>query len=83
MGETLRLTQVLEPMGPAGGFEFTSLRGDVTIREVDHQASVSSYIADLTWSDEHGFYVYGDTTEVPAEETWLAPEEVEAAREGA
>lgn len=23
MGETLRLTQVLEPMGPAGGFEFT------------------------------------------------------------
>jgi branched-chain amino acid transport system substrate-binding protein len=58
------------------GFEFTSLRGDITIRPEDHQASVSSYIADLTYSGEHGMYVYGDITEVPAEDIWLPAEEV-------
>ncbi len=62
------------------GFEFASLRGDITIRPIDHQASVSSYIADLTWSDEHGMYVFGDIDEVPAEEIWLSEEEGEAAR---
>lgn len=62
------------------GFEFASLRGDITIRPIDHQASVSSYISDLTWSDEHGMYVFGDIVEVPAEEIWLSEEEVEAAR---
>ncbi|WP_052666902.1 ABC transporter substrate-binding protein [Nitriliruptor alkaliphilus] len=62
------------------GFEFTSLRGDITIRPEDHQGSVSSYIAELTYSDEHGMYIYGDITEVPAEDIWLSVEDLEAAR---
>lgn len=64
------------------GFTFDSLRGEVTIRPIDHQASVSSYISDLSFSDEHGMYVYGDITEVPAEDIWLSEDEVEAKRAG-
>jgi branched-chain amino acid transport system substrate-binding protein len=62
------------------GFEFTSLRGDITIRPEDHQASVSSYISELTYSDEHGMYIFDDITEVPAEDIWLSEEELEEAR---
>jgi branched-chain amino acid transport system substrate-binding protein len=61
------------------GFEFTSLRGDITIRPEDHQASVSSYISELTYSDEHGMYIFDDITEVPAEDIWLSEEELEEA----
>ncbi len=64
------------------GFEFTSLRGPTTIREVDHQASVPSYIGELVFDEELGFYVYDELNAVPAEETWLSPEEIEALREG-
>lgn len=64
------------------GFEFTSLRGDVSIRPIDHQASVSSYIGELQLSDTYGFYTYTNLQEVPAEEIWLSEEEVEAARAG-
>jgi branched-chain amino acid transport system substrate-binding protein len=62
------------------GFEFTSLRGDTFIRAIDHQAAVPSYIAELTFDDELGFYVYGETTAVPAEEIWLSEEQIRAAR---
>lgn len=64
------------------GFEFASLRGDITIRPIDHQGSVSSYISDLSFSDEYGMYIYDDITEVPAEEIWLSEDEVEVARQG-
>lgn len=64
------------------GFEFTSLRGDISIRPIDHQASVSSYIGELQLSDTYGFYIYTNLKEVPAEEIWLSEEEVEAARAG-
>jgi branched-chain amino acid transport system substrate-binding protein len=57
-------------------FTFTSLRGEVTIRAIDHQASVASYIGELDWSDEHGMYVYTNLNTVPAEEIWLSEEEV-------
>lgn len=62
------------------GFEFTSLRGPTSIREIDHQASVASYIGELTFDDELGFYVYGNLEAVPAEEIWLSPEEIEERR---
>ena len=62
------------------GFAFTSLRGDVTIRPIDHQASVSSYIGELEFDDELGMYVYGNLSEVPAEDIWLSESDVEAAR---
>ncbi len=61
-----------------GGFEFTSLRGDVYIREIDHQASVPSYIGELQFDEELGFYVYTNLQTVPAEEIWLSEDEVEA-----
>lgn len=63
-----------------GGFEFTSLRGDITIRDIDHQASVPSYIGELTLDEDLGYYVYGNLQTVPAEEIWLSEEEVESAR---
>lgn len=62
------------------GFEFTSLRGDVYIREIDHQASVPSYIGELQLDDDLGFYVYTNLQTVPAEEIWLSEDEVESQR---
>jgi branched-chain amino acid transport system substrate-binding protein len=64
-----------------GGFEFTSLRGDVYIRDVDHQASVPSYIGELQLDEELGFYVYTNLQTVPAEEIWLSEDEVQAQRD--
>jgi branched-chain amino acid transport system substrate-binding protein len=58
------------------GFDFTSLRGETSIREVDHQASVPSYIGELQFDDELGFYVYENLQTVPAEEIWLEESEV-------
>jgi len=58
------------------GFEFTSLRGETSIREVDHQASVPSYIGELQFDDELGFYVYENLQTVPTEEIWLEESEV-------
>ncbi len=66
----------------AGGFKFTSLRGDTEIREIDHQAAVASYIGELTFDKDLGFYVYGNINAVPAEQTWLSPDEVTKARGG-
>jgi branched-chain amino acid transport system substrate-binding protein len=62
------------------GFQFTSLRGDTYIREVDHQAAVASYITELTYSEEHGMYIYETYVEVPAEDIWLSEDEVRARR---
>jgi branched-chain amino acid transport system substrate-binding protein len=66
----------------APGFEFTSLRGDISIREIDHQASVPSYIGQLTLDEERGFYVYSELQTVPAEEIWLSEDEVAALQPG-
>jgi branched-chain amino acid transport system substrate-binding protein len=63
-----------------GGFEFTSLRGDTYIRDVDHQAAVGSYISELTWSDEFEMYIYETAEPVPAEDIWLSEDEVLATR---
>lgn len=61
-------------------FSFTSLRGDVTIRGIDHQASVASYIGELQLDEELGMYVYTNLVTVPAEEIWLSEEEIEERR---
>ncbi|CAN5447493.1 ABC transporter substrate-binding protein [soil metagenome] len=71
--------------GPAfsetvGGFEFQSLRGPTEIRDIDHQASVASYIGELQFDDELGFYAYTNLVTVPAEDIWLSEVEVEATR---
>jgi branched-chain amino acid transport system substrate-binding protein len=70
-----------DPSGQAfadtvGGFEFESLRGDIYIRDVDHQAAVGSYISELTWSDEYDMYIYETAEPVPAEDIWLSEDEV-------
>jgi branched-chain amino acid transport system substrate-binding protein len=81
--------QVVESAGDAsgqafadavGGFEFTSLRGETYIRDVDHQAAIGSYISELTWSDEHDMYIYETAEPVPAEEIWRSEDEVVATR---
>ncbi len=81
--------QVVEEAGDAsgrafadtvGGFEFTSLRGDTYIRDVDHQAAIGSYISELTWSDEFDMYIYETAEPVPAEDIWMSEEEVLEAR---
>ncbi len=81
--------QVVEAAGSAdgqafadnvAGFEFTSLRGETYIRDVDHQAAIGSYISELTWSDEFGMYIYPTAVPVPAEDIWLSEEEVLQAR---
>jgi len=64
------------------GFEFTSLRGETTIRAIDHQASVPSYIGALELDEDLGFYVYGDLQAVPAEDIWLSEEEITELRGG-
>jgi branched-chain amino acid transport system substrate-binding protein len=61
-------------------FSFTSLRGETTIRGLDHQASVPSYIGTLELDEELGMYVYTDLVTVPAEDIWLSEEEVSEAR---
>jgi branched-chain amino acid transport system substrate-binding protein len=61
-------------------FEFTSLRGDTSIRAIDHQAAVGSYIGELELDEDLGFYVYGNLREVPAEEIWMSEDEVTQAR---
>lgn len=58
------------------GFEFTSLRGDTYIRAIDHQAAVPSYIGELAFDEELGFYVYSNLQTVPAEDIWLSEDEV-------
>lgn len=64
------------------GFEFTSLRGETSIRPVDHQAAVPSYIGELQFDEELGFYTYSDIQAVPAEEIWLSEDEVLERRGG-
>jgi branched-chain amino acid transport system substrate-binding protein len=63
-----------------GGFEFTSLRGDIYVRDIDHQAAVPSYIGELQYDDDLGFYVYTNLQTVPAEEIWLSEDEVQDRR---
>ncbi len=63
-------------------FAFTSLRGETSVRAIDHQAAVPSCIGELELDEERGFYVYGDIREVPAEEVWLSEQEIEQKRPG-
>lgn len=60
------------------GFEFESLRGPVTIRAEDHQASVPVYSGTVTFTDEYEFATWSDIEQIPGEEVWLSVEEVTA-----
>jgi len=58
------------------GFEFDSLRGPVTIRAEDHQASVSVYSGIVTQDPDIGFATWTDVESIPGEDVWLTEEEV-------
>jgi len=60
------------------GYAFESLRGSVTIRAVDHQASVSVYSGTVKQDATVGFATWTDITITPGEEVWLTEEEVKA-----
>ncbi len=60
------------------GYEFESVRGTVTIRPVDHQASVSVYSGTIAQDPEVGFATWTDITITPGEDVWLTEEEVKA-----
>jgi len=60
------------------GFEFESLRGPVTIRPEDHQASVPVYSGTVSFSDEYDFATWTDIESIPGEDVWLSVEEVTA-----
>jgi branched-chain amino acid transport system substrate-binding protein len=62
------------------GFTFRSLRGETSIRAIDHQAAVGSYIGRLELDRDLGFYVYTNIKKVPAEQVWLPEDEVKARR---
>ena len=59
------------------GFEFESVRGTVTIRPEDHQASVPVYSGIVTQDPEVGFATWTDIQQIPAEDVWLTVEEVQ------
>ncbi|CAN5481535.1 ABC transporter substrate-binding protein [soil metagenome] len=58
------------------GYEFDSLRGAVTIRPEDHQASVPVYSGTVSPNPEVGFPTWTDVQQIPGEEVWLTEEEV-------
>lgn len=60
------------------GYAFESLRGNVTIRPVDHQASVSVYGGTVKQDPAIGFATWTDVTITPGEDVWLTEAEVKA-----
>ena len=63
------------------GASFESLRGEVTIREVDHQASVPVFSGEVAPDDEVGFPTYENPKSIPGDEVWLSEDEVRALQE--
>jgi len=60
------------------GYEFDSVRGTVTIRPIDHQASVSVYSGTVKQDAEIGFATWTDIVITPGDEVWLSEDEVKA-----
>jgi branched-chain amino acid transport system substrate-binding protein len=60
------------------GYQFESLRGSVTIRPIDHQASVSVYSGTVKQDAGIGFATWSDVVITPGDEVWLTEAEVEA-----
>ncbi|MGH2755873.1 MAG: ABC transporter substrate-binding protein [Actinomycetota bacterium] len=58
------------------GYEFESLRGTVTIRPQDHQASVPVYSGIVTQDPDAGFATWTEVETIPGEEVWLTEEEL-------
>ncbi|MGH2970088.1 MAG: ABC transporter substrate-binding protein [Solirubrobacteraceae bacterium] len=57
-------------------YEFDSLRGKVTIRAADHQASVPVFSGTVAEDAEVGFPTYEEPQSIPGDEVWLSEDEV-------
>lgn len=59
---------------------YQGLRGPLSFRKEDHQATVPSFIGTSTSDPAYPFKVFGSMTRIRAEDIWPTVEEVEASR---
>ncbi len=63
---------------------FTSLRGELTVRECDHMANVGEYVGVTSQNSEYdGLPILTDVRYIPAEELWDSCEDIIKIREAA
>ena len=62
--------------------KYDGLRGPISFRKEDHQATVPSFIGTSKADPALPFKVFGSTTRIPAEDVWPSLEELEASRRG-
>lgn len=55
---------------------FDSLRGPITVRGIDHMASVPVYEGVTAKDPDYPFLTYKDTLRIPGEEVWRAEEDI-------
>jgi branched-chain amino acid transport system substrate-binding protein len=58
------------------GQSFTTLRGKITIRKIDHQGDVPEWLGTLTKTPDYPFPIFKDTVRVPGDQLWLSEDEV-------
>ncbi len=58
------------------GQGFTTLRGQITIRAVDHQADAPEWLGTLSASPDYPFPIFKDINRVPGDQLWLSEDEV-------
>jgi branched-chain amino acid transport system substrate-binding protein len=58
------------------GHDFTTLRGKVTVRKIDHQADVPEFLGTTTLTSDYPFPIFKDTSSVPGKQLWLSEDEV-------
>jgi ABC-type branched-subunit amino acid transport system substrate-binding protein len=65
-----------ELVGALEGHEFDSLRGKLTIRPSDHQASAPLFSGTVRPNREVGFPTYKDVEVTPGDQVWLSEDDV-------
>lgn len=74
-------TEADEVVAALEGSTVETLRGSVTLREIDHQADVPEYYGTITHDSEYGFPIWADPQEIPGADILLSEDEVVALRE--
>lgn len=64
------------------GADVDTLRGNVQIRAVDHQAAVPVYSGIVTQDSKFGFPVWKDVKTIPGDQVWLTEDEAKQAQTG-
>ena len=62
------------------GEKFTTLRGELYFREIDHQMNSPHYFSTSTFNKEKGFAVGKDFVIIPGEQNFKSPEEIKKFR---